>query len=151
MLYISPETIDAIIAHAHSEAPLEACGYLAEKEGIVVRHYPLTNVDASPEHFSLAPEEQFAAVREMRSQGLRLRAIYHSHPASEARPSEEDIRLAYDPDISYVIVSLKEGNDRVRSFRIRAAQVEQEDMEIVAQFPVGRTPQENKQQRSNRT
>jgi proteasome lid subunit RPN8/RPN11 len=151
MLQMSQETVDAIIAHARAEAPIEACGYLAEQESVVVRHYPLTNRDASPEHFSLSPEEQFAAVRSMRAAGLRLRAIYHSHPASEARPSAEDIKLAYDPDISYVIVSLKDGNAAVRSFRIRAALVEQEDVEIVPVSPVGSAPQENNRQGRNRT
>lgn len=150
MLHISQDIIDAVIAHARKEAPLEACGYLAEKEGIVVRHYPLTNVDASPEHFSLSPEEQFTAVRSMRAAGLHLCAIYHSHPLSEARPSQEDIKLAYDPRISYVIISLANGNDRVRSFRIKAALVEQENIEIVPQSPVGTAPSENKQQGSNK-
>jgi proteasome lid subunit RPN8/RPN11 len=131
MLQISQEIIDAITAHAREQAPLEACGYLAARAGIVVGSYPLTNVDASRDHFSLSPAEQFTAVREMRATGLQLRAIYHSHPASPARPSEEDIKLAYDPGISYVIVSLAEENPVVRSFRIRASQVEQEDIEIV--------------------
>lgn len=133
MLRINQDIFDAIVNHARKEAPLEACGYLGEGgEGIVVKHYPLTNVDASEEHYSLSPEEQFAAVRQMRAAGLQLRAIYHSHPASPARPSEEDIRLAYDPEISYVIVSLTGPQATVKSFRIRGAAVEIEEIEIVA-------------------
>ncbi len=133
MLHILKETLDAVIAHAGAEAPCEACGYLAAKHGIVVRHYPLTNVDASPEHFSLRPEEQFAAVREMRAAGLHLKAVYHSHPTSAAEPSEEDIQLAGDPDISYVIVSLEGGPGRVRSFKIRGGRAEREEMRIMRQ------------------
>lgn len=133
MLRINQDIFDAIVNHARKEAPLEACGYLGEGgEGIVVKHYPLTNVDASEEHYSLSPEEQFAAVRQMRAAGLQLRAIYHSHPASPARPSEEDIRLAYDPEISYVIVSLTGPQATVKSFRIKGATVETEEIEIVA-------------------
>ncbi len=131
MLKINQDIFDAIVNHARNEAPLEACGYLGEGgDGLVVKHYPLTNVDASEEHYSLSPEEQFAAVRQMRTAGLKLRAIYHSHPASPARPSEEDIRLAYDPDISYVIVSLAEPQATVKSFRIRGAVVETEEIEV---------------------
>ena len=148
MLQISQEIIDAIIAHARKEAPLEACGYLAEREGVVVGSYPLTNMDASQEHFSLSPAEQFAAVREMRAAGLQLCAIYHSHPASPARPSEEDIKLAYDPGISYVIVSLAEEIPAVRSFRIKAPQVEHEDIEIVPQSFRGTATPTNKPQGS---
>ena len=122
---------DGMIAHARQQAPLEACGYLAEQDGIIVRHYPLTNADASEEHYSLRPEEQFATVRKIRSAGLKLRAVYHSHPASPARPSEEDIKLAYDPEISYVIVSLLGGQEEVRSFSIIGTLVTKEDIEII--------------------
>ncbi len=131
MLKISRESRDAIVHHARREAPLEACGYLAEKDGIVVQHFPLTNADASEEHYSLKPEEQFAALRQMRAAGLTLRAVYHSHPASPARPSAEDIRLAHDPGISYVIVSLLNGEEHMKSFRIAGGTVATEEMEII--------------------
>ena len=125
------EVRNDIIAHARREVPLEACGYLAEEDGIVVRHYPLTNADASDEHYSLKPEEQFAAVRQMRADGLKLRAVYHSHPASPARPSEEDIKLAHDPQISYVIVSLLEDKETVQSFSIKGQLVTAEAIETI--------------------
>jgi proteasome lid subunit RPN8/RPN11 len=131
MLRMKKEVRNDIIAQARREAPLEACGYLAEQEGIVVRHYPLTNADASEEHYSLQPEEQFAALRQMRAAGLKLRAVYHSHPASPARPSEEDIKLAHDRSISYVVVSLLEGQETVRSFTIKGPLVTAEDIEIL--------------------
>ncbi len=107
-----------IVAHARQDAPLEACGYLAERDGVVARVYRLTTADASPEHFSLVPAEQFAAVRAMRRDGYRLRALYHSHPASPARMSQEDIRLAADPSLSYVIVSLAGAQPVVKSFTL---------------------------------
>jgi len=131
MLRITNEVRSDIIAHARREAPLEACGYLAEQDSVVKKHYPLTNADASAEHYSLRPEEQFAAIRQMRAAGLKLRAVYHSHPASPARPSEEDIKLAYDPEISYVIVSLLDGQDVVKSFTIDGPLVTAEDIEIL--------------------
>ncbi|MDO9585724.1 MAG: M67 family metallopeptidase [Syntrophales bacterium] len=131
MLKMNKEVIEAIVAHAKREAPLEACGYLAGKDGIAVMAYPLTNADASEDHFSLKPEEQFAAVRQMRAAGMRLCAMHHSHPCSEAKPSAEDIRLAYDPEISYVIVSLSGKTETVRSFKIQGSVVEKEEVEIL--------------------
>jgi hypothetical protein len=47
------------------------------------------------------------------------------------RPSAEDIRLAYDPQLSYVIVSLAAEPPDVRSFRIRAGVVEAEPVEVL--------------------
>jgi proteasome lid subunit RPN8/RPN11 len=128
MLKIKPETMTAIIEHARRDAPLEACGYLAEQDGIIVLHVPLANQDRSGEHFSFDPAEQFRAARDIRSRGLVLRGVYHSHPQTPARPSEEDIRLAYDPQLSSVIISLQEEPAQVRSFRIRNGQVEPEEM-----------------------
>ena len=74
--------------------------------GRATAFYELANADASPEHFSMAPAGQFAAVKDMRAKGIRMLAIWHSHPASPARMSEEDLRLAFTPDVIYVILSL---------------------------------------------
>lgn len=131
MLKISKNVISGIIAHAKRDAPIEACGYLAEKEGVIVHQYIMKNADASNEHFSLDPEEQFTALRDMQKKGFELTGVYHSHPTSPARPSQEDIKLAYDPDLSYVIVSLVGGSETLKSFRICENQVEPETIEIV--------------------
>lgn len=128
---IKRDIIGQIIEHAKREAPLEACGYLAAKDGIVSRYYDLTNIDHSQEHFSFDPKEQFAVVKDARAKGYEVCAVYHSHPATPARPSVEDIKLAYDPVISYVIVSLAGGQEDVRSFKIAGGKAEREDLEMV--------------------
>lgn len=127
-IQISNKVIEAIISHAEKEMPFEACGYLAEKNGIIAKHYELTNVDRTNDHFSMDPEEQFAAVRDMRVNDFRMAAVYHSHPETPARPSNEDIRLAFDPDISYVIVSLSHPKPVVKSFRIRHGKMTPEEI-----------------------
>ncbi len=129
MLRIQRSVVRDILGHGKREAPLEACGYLAEKDGIIVRHYELTNMEESERYFSMDPVEQFAAVRSMRAAGYKLRAAYHSHPKTPARPSQEDVRLAYDVDLSYVIVSLLDNN--IKSFTIKNAGLEKEEIEII--------------------
>jgi len=131
MLQIKKQVIDSILAHAKKDAPIEACGYLASTDDVVVVNYPLTNTDASAEHFSLDPKQQFDTVKKIRSFGMKLRAVYHSHPATPARPSQEDIRLAYDPSISYVIVSLENGQETVKSFIIKNGNVTLEELSVV--------------------
>ena len=119
MIVISAKILDDIVAHAREEQPNEACGLLAGVESTVGQSYRLTNVDGSPEHFSLDIREQFAAVKEMRAAGLEMLAVYHSHPATPARMSAEDLRLAFTPGIAYVIVSLADPDQPVvKSFRI---------------------------------
>jgi proteasome lid subunit RPN8/RPN11 len=126
MILIPQSIIAGIIAQARKELPDEACGRLVGKENEVIKHYPLTNIDHSAEHFSFDPKEQFGVLREARSQGLQIIANYHSHPESPARPSEEDIRLAFDPEIVYIILSLQEKeNPVIKAFSIRNKRVEQ--------------------------
>lgn len=128
---IKKEVIDKIIEQAKKDAPIEACGYLASRDGIIIRHYPLPNIDRSREHFSFDPKDQFVALKDIRLEGLEITAVYHSHPESPARPSQEDIRLAYDSSISYVIVSLAGQKNEVKSFRIKDSKVEAENIEVV--------------------
>ncbi len=130
MIRINQAVIRAMIAQAEQELPAEACGYLAGANGLVSRHYRMTNLDRSAEHFTMDPGEQFAAIKDMRQQGLKLRAVYHSHPETPARPSLEDIRLAHDPDISYVIISLAAEEPVIKSFLIRRGEVTPEPIEI---------------------
>ena len=128
---IKKDILKSIIAHAKKLVPIEACGYLAGQDDVIIKHYELTNTDQSKEHFSFDPAEQFATVKDARANGLNVSAVYHSHPETPARPSQEDIKLAYDPNISYVIVSLADGGEDVKSFRIKDGQVSPEDIEIV--------------------
>ncbi len=132
MIRITQDVADDIMDHAKKETPVEACGYLAGKNGLITKSFRMTNIDNSPEHFSFDPEEQFDVVRKARVEGLEIIANYHSHPATPARPSQEDIILAYDPDISYLIVSLAEGREDIKSFSIKESEVKNEEIEIIS-------------------
>lgn len=112
MLRVPLQVVKEIATQAREEAPNEACGYLAGTDGTVRKRYPMTNVDASPEHFSLDPKEQFAVLKQAREGGLALLAVYHSHPETPARMSNEDIRLANDTSTIYLIHSLLNGETR---------------------------------------
>jgi proteasome lid subunit RPN8/RPN11 len=118
MIRIPRSIVEKIAEQARQEAPNEACGYLCGVDHEVRQRYPLTNMDRSPEHFTLDPREQFATVKEARRLGLRPVAVYHSHPSTPARLSREDIRLANDPATVYVIYSLSQGN--LRAFCVSA-------------------------------
>ncbi len=131
MAKIRRSVLENIIAHARQEIPIEACGYLAGDDEIISSHYKMKNIDNSPEHFTFDVQEQFSVLRKIRSQGLTPLAVYHSHPITPARPSIEDIKLAVDPDVSYVIVSLAEGKEQVKTFKIRNGVVENEGLEVI--------------------
>lgn len=135
MLKLSRKHVDGIVAHAKAGLPHEACGLIAgERQADAKRGckiYRLTNVDASAEHFSMDPKEQFRAIADMRSLGFELLGNFHSHPVTPSRPSAEDIALAFDPALSYVIVSLMDAKPQMKSFRIEQGVAREEDIVVL--------------------
>lgn len=108
---ITQEAFDSILNQAKADAPVESCGYAlgeqdAEGNLTITYNYRLENIDHSEEHFTMDPKEQFAAIKYARQNGYKVIGNWHSHPASPSRPSEEDKRLAFDPNILYLILSL---------------------------------------------
>jgi proteasome lid subunit RPN8/RPN11 len=132
MLRIPHHIHEDLIAHAREGFPLEVCGMLGGTGDTVSAIYRMTNTDASNEHFMMDPKEQFAVVKDLRAKGLSMLAVYHSHPETPARPSEEDIRLALTPDISSVIVSLADSAvPSVKSYKIASGNVQIEAIETI--------------------
>ena len=131
MIEIKQDIIDQIIIHAQKINPIEACGYLAGYGNTITQGYELKNIDNSEEHFSFDPAEQFSVVREARNEGLEILANYHSHPKTLARPSVEDIRMAYDPGILYLIISLADKNPQIKAYKIQQSTVEEEIIQII--------------------
>jgi proteasome lid subunit RPN8/RPN11 len=132
MITIPHAIHDDMISHAKEGFPLEVCGILGGEGQTVSAIYRMTNTDASNEHFMMEPKEQFAVVKDLRAKGLTMLAVYHSHPETPARPSEEDIRLALTPDISYLIISLADqANPVVKSYKINPGNVQLEPIEVI--------------------
>ena len=92
--------LDEIARYATGHLPEEACGLIAGSEDengrLIEKVYYLTNVDHAEDHFTLDPKEQLSAIKDMRANGLRPLGNWHSHPSSPSRPSQEDIKLAFD-------------------------------------------------------
>ncbi len=131
MIEIERKIVNAMVAHGRREEPNEACGYLASKEGVICRHFELTNIDAAPDHYSMDPKEQFATIQKIRDMGMKVAGVYHSHPETPARPSVEDIRLAFDPNMTYVIVSLMAGVDPVLAYKIKDGEAMKVSLQVI--------------------
>lgn len=139
-LEIETEVFEQMVRVSRDALPVEACGLLAGPNGRATRLYSLTNADSSPVHYSMVPGEQLAAVKDIRARGLRLLAIWHSHPAKPARMSREDLRLAYTPDVVYAVLSLLADTPVLRCFETDGSTVE----EIQAVIVDGRPPLETR-------
>jgi len=133
-LKIPADIFRQMVEQAREATPIEACGILAGSHGKVEKLYKMTNADNRNDHFMMVPKEQFRVVKDIRSTGLEMLAIYHSHPETPARPSAEDIRLALTPDVTYVIVSIQDDNCPVaKGFLMENGNVTDVPVKIVEQ------------------
>lgn len=125
---------DEIIEYARYQLPEEACGLLAGVETgdgrEIKKVYFLENTDHATDHFTLSPKAQLQAVKDMRLHGYKPLGNWHSHPASPSRPSDEDVKLAYDPKADYMILSLMAGNPVLNVFHIENGVWTKEDLRI---------------------
>ena len=126
-MVISQADWDAMVAHAQEDAPNECCGYARMSDGRVDEVVRGRNLRNSPYGYELDPQSLLAA-NDLDDEGHGV-AIYHSHPRSEAEPSQTDINLAHYPHWHYLIVSLA-GEPHVRAWRISDGRVEEEDIVV---------------------
>ncbi len=110
-----------MIAHAREVAPAECCGLDRRISGTQRARFTASATSLPSPRWATKPrpEDLFAAQRQMRERGEELLAIYHSHPrAAEPSPSETDVRLAYYPSATYLIVGLGGTRPAVKAFSI---------------------------------
>jgi proteasome lid subunit RPN8/RPN11 len=92
-----------LVAHAEDEAPNEACGLIAFRDGVAERYIRGRNALASPYRYELDvdPEAWF-----LEDEGYEL-AVFHSHPETAPRPSRTDVEnVGLWAGKPYVIYSL---------------------------------------------
>ncbi|GLC78106.1 M67 family metallopeptidase [Lacrimispora brassicae] len=135
-LTIKETYMKLIVEHARGGLPNEVCGLIAGTvdgdSKTVQKVYLLSNPDQSPEHFSIDPKEHLFAIKDMRGNGWSPLGNFHSHPSTPARPSQEDIRLAYDPFASYLVLSLAEDIPVLKAFGITGDVVEQQEIVVIS-------------------
>jgi proteasome lid subunit RPN8/RPN11 len=74
--------------------------------------------------FEIDSRDQIRINNQIDAAGEQLLAIYHSHPKTEARPSQTDVNLAaWWPDVLWVIASLADEDPVIRAFMIEGTRV----------------------------
>jgi [CysO sulfur-carrier protein]-S-L-cysteine hydrolase len=108
------------VEHARQEAPNEACGLIAFRDGVAERYLPGENALASPYRFELRPRDPADFFLE--DEGYEL-AVFHSHPETAPRPSRTDIEnIALWEGRPYLILGL--ASDELAGWRIADGRVE---------------------------
>jgi [CysO sulfur-carrier protein]-S-L-cysteine hydrolase len=111
--------------HAAIEAPNEACGLIALRDGVAERYLPGTNGAASPYRFELVPGDPLDFFLE--DEGYEL-AVFHSHPTASARPSRTDVEnVGLWTGRPYLILSQQTGE--LAAWRIADGRLEELELE----------------------
>ena len=150
MTRIPRAVVDAMVAHAREGLPNEVCGMVHGKDGVATEAIRVTNTAASPYRYEMHPLEMMRLESRRDETGETLFAIYHSHVASQAKPSPTDVRNAFFPPgevtqppmfpaTFYILVSLAEEPPSVRAWRAHSAAdvdaaiaaLEEEPIEVV--------------------
>ena len=132
MLELSRAVLDQVVAHARRDHPDEACGVLAGRGDRVTRVFEMANAERSPTFYRFDAAEQLRVWRSMDDADEVPLVIYHSHTATEARPSRTDLALASEPGAHYLLVSTRAADDvEVRSWRIVAGVAEEEQLSVL--------------------
>ncbi len=131
MLILKKDLLEKLLRQCEEEFPNEACGILAGKNGKVEKLYVMTNVDKSPSTYFMEAKEQLKVMKEMRNLGLEMLGIYHSHVASPAYPSAHDVELAFYPEATYVIISVKDKDNPIaKAFKIVEGKITEEEFSV---------------------
>ena len=86
--------------HAENERPNEACAILFGKKGKVEKIMLTKNIENSPVNFTISAEERLEADKIEKESGLEIIGIFHSHPNSEAFPSNTDKKfMELNPEV----------------------------------------------------
>lgn len=148
MIRLTTSIRDQLFAHALRGLPNEACGLFAGESGTadVSVFYPMRNAAASSTIYQLDGQEMLDIEQAADSAGLQLLGVMHSHTHTSDYPSATDISDAarFDPfgAFHFVIVSLREEQPTLRSYRLAAGKSIEEPIEVVETFedpglPVG--------------
>jgi proteasome lid subunit RPN8/RPN11 len=101
-----PRSIYAeMLAHISAAYPNEGCGALGCVDGRVVKNYPTANAAEHPEDFSIIGEADLVRIYNDIDEYDGEMIYYHSHPKTEAYPSQRDKDWAKRSGCLYLIFS----------------------------------------------
>ena len=100
---------DKLVTHAIGEQPNESCAMLFGKkvgDRWDVKEVFLTqNIDGSKTNFTISPEELLKGYQIAEKNQLEVVGIFHSHPNSDAIPSNTDKKFMQNNPVPWIIFS----------------------------------------------
>lgn len=106
-IFLPRPLVNKILAHAQQSPDIEICGLIGNNTDNDKDYYAVENISRNPScQFLMDAPQQIKAMKKMRDKHQKLFAIVHSHPKTDAVPSQLDIKENGYKDAYYIIVSL---------------------------------------------
>ena len=94
-----------LVQHSESQKPNEACAILFGKEDEVLDIFFTDNIEESPINFTISNEQLIEAYKIAEDQNVEIVGIFHSHPNSDAFPSNTDKKFMQSNPVAWIIYS----------------------------------------------
>ena len=110
-IILSEKNKEELAKHAEAEKPYESCAILVGNEtdeNWTVKEIILTeNTAKSKVTFTISPDKEFKVDQKAKESNMEIVCIFHSHPESEAQPSETDKKFMRVNPFPWIIYSGK--------------------------------------------
>ena len=108
-IILSEKYKQELAKYAESEKPYESCAILVGNEtdeNWTVKELVLTENTAKSEvTFTISPDKEFEVDQKAKKSNMEIVCIFHSHPESEASPSETDKKFMRVNPFPWIIYS----------------------------------------------
>ena len=91
--------------HAEKERPNESCAILFGKDEQVSEVFLAKNIEESPVNFTISNEQLIEGYKLAEEKQVDVIGIFHSHPNSEAYPSNTDKKFMQSNPVAWIIYS----------------------------------------------
>ena len=109
-LFLTSEQKQVLSSEAINKKPNESCALLfgkKENDKIIISEiFPAENIEESPINFTISNEQLIEGYKIAEERGLEVIGIFHSHPDSEAYPSETDKKFMEINPVVWLIFSV---------------------------------------------
>ena len=100
---------DKLITYAIEQQPNESCAMLLgekiDNSWNVKEVFLTENIDKSQTNFTISPEELLKGYQLAEKMHLELVGVFHSHPNSDATPSDTDKKFMQNNPVPWIIFS----------------------------------------------
>ena len=90
---------------AENEKPNESCAILFGKNDLVSEVFLAKNIEESPVNFTISNEQLLEGYKLAEEKKMDIIGIFHSHPDSEAYPSNTDKKFMQSNPVAWIIYS----------------------------------------------